>query len=230
MRSKHILSSLLVPLVTTLATAAEPQRTLSVVGQGSATAPPDMATFETAVVTQAATAAEALAANNEASRAVLEILKQAQIADKDVQTSRFDISPVYRTNREGQDPKISGYQVTNQVTVVVRSLASLGQVLDAVVKSGSNQVQGIRFDIDNKTGVLNQARNRAVQDARARADLLAQAAGVHVGKVLTIQETGAAGPPPMPMMRMAMAESAVPVATGEQELSASVSIMYELVD
>ena len=112
----------------------------------------------------------------------------------------------------------------------MRNLPSLGEVLDAVVEAGSNQINGIQFDIDNKEGVLNQARNRAVKDARARAELYAQAAGVKLGNVINIQETGAVIPQPRPMVRMAMAEAAVPIAAGEQELVASVSMTFEIVD
>jgi uncharacterized protein YggE len=231
MYTRTILCCLFVALGVTPAAAAETSRTLSVTGQGTATAPPDTAMFDAGVVTQAPTAAQALESNNEAAQRMIEVLKEAQIADKDIQTSRIDISPIYSATREGREPKITGYQVTNQVRVVVRSLPSLGRVLDAVVRSGSNQLGGIRFDIDNKTGVLNQARNRAMQDARARAELYAQAAGVKVGRVLTIQEAGGVVPEPRGMMRFAVAaEAAVPVAPGEQELAASVNVTYELLD
>ncbi len=230
MVKKHLLTCLLIPLTASSVAAADAARTLSVMGQGTATAPPDMAMFDVAVVTQAGTAGEAMAANNEAAQRTLEVLRGSQIADKDLQTSRFDINPIYKNSRDGRSPEIMGYQVTNQVHVVVRSLPSLGKVLDAVVQAGSNQISGIRFDIDHKDGVLNQARSRAVQDARARAELYAQASGVKLGKVLNIQESGAAAPQPRPMMRMAMAEASVPVATGEQELSASVSMTFELID
>ena len=121
MLPQRVLSCLLIPMTASLATAAEPVRNVSVTGQGTATAPPDMAMFDVAVVSQAATAAEALAANNEAVNRMIEVLKAAQIADKDLQTSRFDISPIYKNTRDGRDPKITGYQVTNQVHVVVRT-------------------------------------------------------------------------------------------------------------
>jgi uncharacterized protein len=228
---KQLITGLLVLLIPSLVAAEQRPRSLTVAGEGRATAPPDTAEFDVAVVTQAATAAEALAANNESIQRVMEILKTAQIADKDLQTSQFSIQPVYQSSREGvHEPKIVGYQVTNQIHVVVRNLPSLGKVLDAVVQGGSNQIHGIRFDIDDKVGVLNQARNRAVRDARARAELYAQAAGVKLGKVLSFQESGAAVPEPRPMMRMAMAEAAVPIATGENEVAASVSMTFELVD
>jgi uncharacterized protein YggE len=210
--------------------AAEPVRSITVAGQGTATAPPDMAQINIGVMTQAPTASQALAANSESARAIMDTLKSQQIAEKDIQTSQFTIHPVLsHQTRDGEEPKITAYQVSNQVLVRVRHLPTLGKVLDAVVAAGSNQIYGISFGIDNETGVLNQARNRAIQDARARAELFAQAAGVKLGKLLSIQESGAAPQPPQPMMRMAIAES-VPIATGEQELTASVSVTYELLD
>jgi uncharacterized protein YggE len=123
--------------------------------------------------------------------------------------------------------------VTNQVRVRVRNLADLGQVLDALIQVGSNQVSGIRFGIDDATGVLNQARNRAIADARSRAELYAQAAGVRVGKVLTISEQPIQMPRPQFMANAFAAEAraaSVPVATGEQELQASVDVVFALED
>jgi uncharacterized protein YggE len=230
MVTHRLMAYVLIPLLASSLCADETVRSITVTGEGTATSPPDMAEINIGVMTQAATAAQALTANNEAARSIMNVLKTQQIADKDVQTSQFSIHPVFAPQtRNGEEPRVTGYQVTNQVHVRVRNLPSLGSVLDAVVQAGSNQIHGVNFGIDNKEGVLNQARNRAIQDARARAELYAHAAGVKLGKVLSIQESGASAPPPRPMMRMAMAES-VPIATGEQELSASVSVTFELAD
>jgi uncharacterized protein YggE len=109
----------------------------------------------------------------------------------------------------------------------------LGKVLDALVQVGSNQISGISFGIDDPTGVLNQARSRAIADAKMRAQLYAQAAGVRVGKVLTIRESSVPMPRPQNLALGFAAEArsaAVPVATGEQELSASVTVVFELED
>jgi uncharacterized protein YggE len=197
-----------------------------------------MATIQTGVVTQAVEASTALTANNAALENLMGVLKQFNIAAKDVQTSEFSIYPEYeqrpprRSPQEPRAPRIVGYRVSNQVRVRVRSLPDLGKILDALVRAGSNQISGITFGIDQPTGVLNQARNRAMSDARSRADLYAQAAGVSVGRVLSISEQTAAIPRPQPTMaRMAMAEaSSVPVATGEQELRAVVHVVYEIAE
>jgi uncharacterized protein YggE len=204
------------------------ERTISVSGEGSATAPPDMAVFQAAVVSEGETAAAAMEANNEAMKKVLQVLREQQIADKDIQTSRFDLSPRYRHDRENTEPKIIGYTATNQVRVKVRNLPKLGQILDALVRSGSNQIHNIGFDIENKEGLMNQARTAAVRNAQARAELYAQAAGVKLGKVVQISESPVHIPEPRMAMRAMAAESSVPMATGEQEISASVSVVYAI--
>jgi uncharacterized protein YggE len=213
--------------------AAEPfPRTISVSGQGTATAPPDMATIRTGIVTQADTAAAALESNTRAMQQIISVLKEQQIAAKDIQTSQFDVRPEYRRGPRGQQqPEISGYRVTNQVRVRVRNLPQLGDILDALVSAGSNQISGIVFDLDDPTGVLNQARTRAVADARSRAALYAQAAGVQLGKLLTISEQPVARPLPRVMPQAMMAEAAgVPVETGEQELRATIHLVYAVDD
>ncbi|MBI1902504.1 MAG: SIMPL domain-containing protein [Planctomycetia bacterium] len=215
-----------------LAGAAEIERTISVTGQGRAFSPPDMAAIHTGVVTEDKTASQALAKNNKAMAALLDVLKEHKIAAKDVQTSSFHVAPVYKQDERGRTlPEIVAYRVTNQVRVHVRNLPDLGEVLDAIVQAGSNQVSGISFGIDDPTGVLNQARNRAVADARSRAELFAQAAGVRVGKVLTIADSQTYVPRPEFFARGAEAQAAgVPIATGEQEVQAAVHIVFALED
>ncbi len=221
----------LVTLVAQPGLAEDWKRTISVSGEGKATAPPDMATIHTGVVVQAADATEAVAANNGAIAKIMDVLKDNRIASKDVQTSNFDVQPEYkRTPRGEQPPEIVGYRVSNQLRVQVRNLPDLGKILDALVRAGSNQISGISFGIDDSTGVLNQARNRAVADARSRANLYAHAAGVKVGPVISISEQAANVPLPRFAGRMMAAEAAgsVPVATGEQEVAATVHMVFAL--
>ncbi len=213
--------------------AQDDTRTISVTGEGKVSAPPDMATIYTGVVTQSAEAAAALEANNKAVEKIMEVLKEHDVASKDVQTSQFNVSPEYKRGpRNQQRPEIAGYRVTNQLRVRVRNLPDLGQVLDALVNAGSNQISGISFSIDDLTGVMNQARNRAVADARSRAELYAHAAGAKVGKVISISEQPLQIPRPQIMGRAMAVEAAgsVPVATGEQEVRATISIVFELRD
>ena len=129
--------------------------------------------------------------------------------------------------KTGHVPQI---RVQNQVRVHVRKIDNLGHVLDVLVSAGSNQVSGISFGIDNPTGVMNSARNRAMSDARSRAELYAQAAGLAVGQVLQIREQQASLPRPQYLGVRAMEASAVPIATGEQEISATINVVYELTE
>jgi uncharacterized protein YggE len=234
-RELYILSTVMLAAIAARSVAAqEPARTIRVSGEGTATTPPDMATVFTGVVTQASEASQALTANNAALKKLMDVLQEHRIAAKDIQTASFDVHPEYRHDPRGQQqPEIVGYRVTNQVRVAVRNLPDLGRVLDALVRAGSNQISGISFGVDDSTGVLNQARNRAIADARSRAELYAHAAGVRVGKVITITEQPLQPPQPMMMMGRAMAAeamSAVPVATGEQEMRTTVSMVFALED
>ena len=209
------------------------RRVISVTGEGKANAQPDMAVIQTGVVTRGATAVEALSANNEAMENILGVLKKHKIASKDVQTSSFNVNPEFRRDERGKgQPEIVGYRVSNQVRVKVRNLSDLGEVLDALVRAGSNQVSGISFGIDDPTGVLNQARNSAIADARNRAELYAQAAGVRLGKVLTISEQPIELPQPRHFGPSLAKEavSSVPVAAGEQEFHARINMVFALED
>ena len=206
-------------------------RTISVTGRGSATSPPDMATINTGVVTQGKNAADAMKANNEIMKKLMTVLKAQKIAAKDIQTSDFSVSPQYsRDDRGRTQQEIVGYRVSNQVRVVVRNLPNLGAVLDALVSTGSNRVSGIGFGITNSDGILNEARNNAIADARSKAKLYAQALGIKVGKVVSVSESSVITPRPQFMARAAMADSAVPIATGEQELTATINVVFAIAD
>ena len=216
--------------------AEELPRTISVSGQGKAGTPPDMATIRTGVVTQSATAREALTANNRAMEKVMSVLKQRNIAGKDIQTSGFSVYPEYARQTSPQrgprNNEITGYRVTNNVSVKVRNLPRLGEILDGLVQAGSNQLSGVSFGLSDPRAIMNDARKNAIDDARARAELYAQATGVKVGKVISISEQSIQPPRPMFQARGyggAMADS-VPIATGEQEVSATINVMYELLD
>lgn len=210
----------------------EARRTVSVTGEGTVLAVPDEATVTTGVETRAPDPREALTRNNEAVAALMKVLADAGVAERDVQTSGFNISPVYRHDREDTDgPRIEGYLVSNQLHVRVRELDKLGSLLSALVESGSNRMAGIGFGHSALAERTDEARRAAVADARRRAELYAEAAGVKVGRVLSINEAGS-HPPPQPMLRnMAMMEFAsadVPVAAGESEIRAMVQVVFEL--
>ena len=207
-------------------------RIVTVSGTGEVKTRPDMAIVNTGVATEGSTAQDALSKNNAAMTAVMNALKNAGVAEDDIQTSNFSLSPQYPPYQPNQTtpPRISGYQVSNQVTARVKELAKLGAILDALVRAGSNQISGISFDVNEPKPMLDDARKKAVADARAKAELYASAAGVSLGRVVQISESGGVIMPPQPMYRMAAMDGAasVPIAAGQQTLGTNVSITYEI--
>ncbi len=208
---------------------------LTVSADGRTTRLPDLAVFSAGVTTQAKTAAAALADNSRAMNEVVAELKKAGIAARDIQTSNLSINPVYaqqtQPTNEPQAPVIVGYQVSNQVSVRQRKLGDYGKVIDTLVSAGANQVNGPSFQLDNADAALDEARVAAMTAARARADLYARAAGLRVARIVSISEGQNYQPgPPMVTARMAMDKGnpAPPVEAGELELTANVTVMFEL--
>jgi uncharacterized protein len=201
--------------------------TVTVAGIGTVSAAPDMAEITTGVVTQAPTAAQALTANSQAMERLLQALGGLGVAARDIQTTNISVSPLRRQGRDGQPPEITGYEVTNQVRVKVRDLSRLGRVLDQQVGQGANLVHGVQFGRQEPAPLLDEARNRAMADARRKAELYAAAAALKVGRVVAVREAGAASPRPEMAPRMAMS-APVPVAPGEQEIQAAVTVTFTL--
>jgi uncharacterized protein YggE len=205
--------------------------TLAVGGEGISTATPDIASFSTGVVSAAKTAREALDANTKSVTDVIAAIKAAGVEARDISTSGFSVQPQYvNVKRDGTEaPRIAGYEVRNTVTVRLRDLTKLGGLLDDVVTKGANQIGGISFDIAEPAKLEEQARVAAVKDARRQAEIMAEAGGVRLVRVISIAEEGAA--PPMPRMMAAAPMSkrdSVPVEAGETEVRARVAIVYEI--
>lgn len=198
-------------------------------GTGSASAAPDLALLSAGVVTQHADAATALADNARRMQQVFAALRQAGVAERDLQTGSLSLSPQYRYG-ENQPPVLTGYQASNTVRVRLRELAAMGKVIDALARNGANQIDGPHFTIEARDALLRQARLAALADARAQAEAYAQALGLRVRRVLAVQEAGQAMPAPaMKAMGMVRAEMAdTPVAAGENTVEASVSASFEL--
>ncbi len=203
---------------------------ITVAGHGEVQVTPDQVSVTVGVTTEAKTAAEALQANSARMTELMKSLKAHDIADKHIQTSNFNVSPQQVFDRDGKPPKLVGYTVTNQVTVKVLEVARLGAILDAVVQAGGNQIQGVNFSVADPQPHLDQARRKAIADARRRAETYADAAGVKLGGPLLIGEQSASPPRPMYAMgaRMAVASADVPIATGEQSIDAHVTVTYEI--
>ena len=203
---------------------------LSVAAQAEARRTPDIANVSAGVVTQAADANAAMRENAAQMAKVVAAIRAAGVAERDVQTAGVNLNPQYRY-AENQPPVITGYQASNTVNVVVRDIAKLGRILDALVATGANQVNGPTFDIDKKDPVYDEARRAALDKARQRADMYAQALGLRVRRIVSIDETGGMGiPRPVPMMAMAKMERdvATPISPGENVLSVNLDVVFEL--
>jgi uncharacterized protein len=208
-------------------------------GTGVVRSAPDMATISTGVVTQAETAREALDANTAAMEQLIAVLREAGLENRDIQTSDFSVSPQYvysdRRDQNGYSlpPEISGYQVSNTVTIAVRDLDGLGVVLDRAITVGANTVNGISFSVADPGKLLEEARRRAFADARAKATTYADAAGVSLGSIESISEQLDYAPP-QPMLRAAYADMAqtesVPVEAGEMSYSVTATITWSIED
>jgi uncharacterized protein len=222
-------ASLALPLPALADDALPPM--ITVTGTGTVEAAPDIATLSIGVTTQGETAAEALSANSAALDAVMARLTAAGIAAPDMQTSNLSLNPNW-TGYESSSvsgPTISGYVASNILTIRLRQLDGLGAVLDAAVADGANTLNGLTFGLADPKPALDEARKEAVADARARAELLATAAGVKLGRVISISE-GVVPTDPAPMFRAEASAAPVPVAGGEVGLSASVTIFYQIVE
>jgi len=204
-------------------------RTLTVSGEGEVKAVPDEAILSAGVVSQSATAGEALTANRRAMNAVFAELKHQGIPDRSIRTSEFNVSPQYETGKDGNaPPRITSYQVSNSVSVTVDDLANLGPAIDAVVSSGANSMGGITFTIRDPKPLLNRAREAAVKDAMDRAQIYARAAGLTLGRVMQIGEGAAETPRPMFRAMNVMSSAPTPIAAGEQTVTAQVSMTFEI--
>lgn len=225
-----LLSSVLVlPLAQTGFAQSAPPATISVTGEGSVDGVPDLAVLSLGVTTQAETAAQAMADNTAALAGVLERLKASGVADRDMQTSNLSLNPVWSDyNSNGGQPKMTGYTASNQLTVRIRALDGLGQVLDAAISDGANTLNGLSFGLSDPRPAMDEARVEAVGDARAKATLLVEAAGARLGKIISISEGGGYAQP-APMFKAEMSDAAaVPVAGGEVSTTANVMVVFEI--
>lgn len=203
---------------------------LSVSARGEAQRVPDVATLSAGVVTEAADANEALRANAQQMTRLMSAVHEAGIAERDIRTSGLSVSPQY-SRGEDQARNISGYQARNTVNLKVRQIDNLGEVIDALVASGANQVHGPNFEIGEPDEAHDEARRAALETARERADLYAGQLGLQVRRIVSISEGGGFMPPPMPMGMRAMSASAdasTPVSPGESTLSVSLDVVFEL--
>ena len=207
------------------------QRQIVVRGEGVVQAAPDMAVIQVGVSREARTASDAMDQASRATEAVLLRIAEAGVEDRDVQTQNIGLHPRMQ-HSSGNAPRVVGYVANNTLSVRVRDLALLGVLLDAVVGDGANTMNGLSFSVAEPRGLQDQARTAAVADAGAKAALLADAAGVTLGPVQTISEQGGGFQPQFRGRGGVLMEAAmdVPVAEGELEIRASVTMVFVIAD
>jgi uncharacterized protein YggE len=203
-----------------------PPSMISVTGEATVSAAPDLAQIDAGVTSEAKTAREASDANNAAMGKVLLALKGASIDEKDFQTSRLSLQPQIAPNRSGPT-SIVGYRASNHVSIRLRDVTKVASVIDTLVSAGANDLGGINFTVSQASKLLDEAREQAIADARRKAEIYAKAAGVTLGAPFSISEGGGPGPIPYRKMAAGMAASA-PVAQGEETLQVTVSVSWAI--
>jgi uncharacterized protein YggE len=215
-------------LLTLPAQADDVPSAISVSGEATVSAAPDLAQIDAGVATDAKTAKDASDTNNAAMGKVLLALKTAGIDEKDYQTSRLSLQPQYGQNKSTGASPVVGFRASNRVTVKIRDVTKVANVIDTLVGAGANDVGNISFEVTQASKLLDDARAQALADARRKAEIYAKAAGVMLGAPLSIAEGG--GPTPLFRAKVAAAPMAasVPVAPGEETLSVTVNVSWAI--
>ena len=206
-----------------------PPRTVTVTGSGRVAVRPDLADLRLGVTITAPTATGAREESARVMHEVISGLKALGIEDRDLRTSIVSVSPAYDYSANTGTPKLVGYTFTNLVAAVVRDVERLGDAIDAALTAGATNVDHLAFRVDDPSEAERGAREAAVADARAKAETLARAAGVSIGGVAAMVESGAAIPYPMPMMELASfkaRDAATPVEAGEHEIAVVLVVSY----
>ncbi len=206
------------------------RRLVVVIGEGSVTVAPDYASIRSGVTTRAKTAKEATDANSKTMAAIVAALLGAGIEQKDIQTSRFSVAPVYVTPQPGTEQKLSGFSVSNQVSLTIRAIDKVGDILDRLITAGATDAGSVEFLHSDTSKQLDRAREAAVADARRKAGLYAQASGLSLGSVAWITEDTDYTPPfAKAALRMPAAMAAsVPIAAGEDTLHVRITVGFEM--
>jgi uncharacterized protein YggE len=205
-----------------------PPPAISVTGEATVSVAPDQVQIDGGVTSDAKTAREASDVNNAAMGKVLLALKGAGIEEKDYQTSRLSLQPQFATpSKVSERPGIVSFRASNRVTVKIRDVTKVANVIDVLVGAGANEIGGINFTVTQASKHLDEAREKAIADARRKAEIYAKAAGVTLGEPISISEEGA----PTPVFRGKVAApmaAGAPVAQGEETLSVTVSVSWAI--
>jgi uncharacterized protein len=208
---------------------APAQARVVVIGEGSVTVTPDHARIRSGVTSNAKTVKEASDANARIMSSMIAALGDAGIAKKDIQTSEFSIEPVYASPTSSGTPKLSGFRVSNQVNVIIHQISQVGDILDQLVKAGATDVGNVVFLVSDRDEAFDQAREAAIANARHRAELYARASGLNLGGVAWITESADLQPIlPMGAARSKMASAPVPIETGEDTITARITVGFDI--
>lgn len=201
---------------------------IQVSATGAVSAAPDRATVTAGVVSEGKSAREAMQNNASFMTTVFDALETAGIEKKNIQTSQLSLQPRYDYSNR-QAPKINGYEARNTLTVKSENLESVGTMLDALVSAGINNINGVEFSLSDPTNAMSQAREKAIKEAKAKAQTMALAAGVKLGPLLSLNESNY-NPSPRPMMMSVRAESdaSTQISPGEQSMSVTVNLSYAI--
>jgi uncharacterized protein YggE len=208
-----------------------PAQTITVVGQGSVNIKPDIARVSVGVETSAETISEAVAENETNMEAILAALQEAGIDEKDIQTMNYSIQlDYYQESLPRAEPSTGEsqprYRVSNMVNVTIRNLDGVGDVLDAVIEAGANNIWGISFSLDDQSVAEADARADAIADAQARAEALAELSGIQLGPVMSISEVIGGGSVPMAVTVERAAAGGSSISPGELEIGYQVQVVY----
>jgi hypothetical protein len=210
--------------------SATPEHSISVTGTGRVTLSPDVADVRLGVSIARRTVKAARDDAATAMTAVIAALKHAGVADADLTTSTLSLQPQYDYSSNGSAPRITGYQFSNAVTAIVRHLDAVGDAIDGAIAAGATSLDGVTFRVDDETKAEAQARSAAMGEAKTKADALAAAAGVTINGVISIAETIAPTPYPMPYAALDSGAKSVPtpIQAGMNEVTVSVSVVYRI--
>jgi uncharacterized protein len=208
-----------------------PEARVVVIGEGTVSVTPDYAQIVSSVTTRAKTVKEASDANSRIMAAASSTLLQSGIAQRDIRTSRFSVQPVYTPQEPRTEPKLTGYSVTNQVTINIRDLNKIGDVLDHLITAGVTSVGSISLLVSDQSKALDQGRAAAIADARRKAEIYAHASQLRLGDVAWISEDSGFGPPVATRAAAASAPMAtsIPIAPGEETLRVRVTVGFAVV-
>lgn len=212
---------------------AQSEATLSLSATGSVSVAPDQARVTAGVVSRAESAAAAVRENAEKMQAVFAALRRAGVAEADLQTARLSVNPVYanqpsRSGGEYSEPRITGYEASNQVSALLRDIGAVGAVIDAMFEAGANSLNGVQFLSSEAEQARDEARRAAVAELIDLRDLYTEAAGFEIVRLINFSESGGGRPMPMAMARMESMDAATPVAPGELSIEVTVNASWEI--